>query len=170
MGKLRKCLSIGGVALTMFLCAAWLASGWYSLWYGDGGLPRYTLSVSAYSGYARIDVFPKGPRQPQGFSHDRGVTIERREQGFDLSESWTAPLIHPGLYRSTVCFVPAWCLVLPAAILTLIVWKCDFVGWGRAMIARRRIRLSKCPHCAFDLVGLASDAACPECGKLRTPT
>jgi hypothetical protein len=48
--------------------------------------------------------------------------------------------------------------VLAAGAAAAILWNAD-------MRARRRARLRLCPACGYDRRGLATDAACPECGS-----
>ncbi len=39
--------------------------------------------------------------------------------------------------------------------------------WWRDAMLRRRERMGACVQCGYDRVGLAEDAACPECGRVR---
>ena len=65
-------------------------------------------------------------------------------------------LLHTKLYRYRALLRKYWWLVLftlPSAM--------------RRAIRRARLRRGLCPHCTYDLRGMAADTQCPECGRMR---
>jgi hypothetical protein len=56
--------------------------------------------------------------------------------------------------------IPLWPVVLLTAIPAFLMWRTDLRLW-------RRGRAGRCLTCGYDRLGLAADAACPECGKAQ---
>lgn len=154
--KIRKILKWVGTVLTLALLAVQVGSGWLGLFRCDYRGPRIETAVS--SGQVMVIYRSKpvttlpNPAWETGFLR---VFIAARE--------FTWVFVRPGgiVYSKTQrASVPAWYLVLAAAIPTLIAWRLD---WS----ARRRMLQGSCPHCKFNLAGLRENAVCPECGKGR---
>ena len=55
-------------------------------------------------------------------------------------------------------------IVIAASVSVLLVWVGIALGGARRT---RRVRQGRCAWCGYSLVGIASDAACPECGERR---
>ena len=54
-------------------------------------------------------------------------------------------------------FLPLWIPILMTVLPTALAWRLD-------TLARRRAAAGKCVKCGYDLSGLTTGAACPECG------
>ena len=157
-GRFRRFTKWKALSVTTGLFAAWIGSGWG--WAGYDG-PGY----GAFYEYGDLVVVSWDPslnnpnrpywrayRAPSFIFEDQGLqTLVLRTK----RTAWYPPQEHIAIH--------GWLFVLIAAIPTGFAWRCDIITF----IARRKPKQNACPHCRFDLAGLAPDVRCPECGNLR---
>ena len=149
--KLRKTIKWGGAAITLLLVVIWAASLRWQLGWASGGNPIViTGLLSVIFAYNRIDMPPEANLQIQpGWSFVRIAGPPQWRVEHERSPRLTSLSI---------------VILLPAAFTfaaSLVVCRLD-------VIARRRAQPNLCHKCGYNLSGLPSVAACPECGNQRS--
>lgn len=153
----------------LLLLLAWIVSGWWiAEWERVSSDDRITFTLS------------RGCLTPLRFTRQywpsdsllSAETYPTRPDEFRLTPEHTAPSWswgfgiqqvpshggNFGMEHTLPLWAPFLALGLPAG------W-----AWRADAIIRRRERSHLCLRCGYDRKGLASDAACPECGALSEP-
>jgi hypothetical protein len=99
-----------------------------------------------------LSMFGSAMRVHGGYEITRA--LGRTRSGFAAEAALPLRPIWLGIAVNTLLYTTFWLGVLHL-----------LARWRKA----RGARAGKCPNCRYDLVGLRSDAACPECGHERTP-
>ena len=135
----------GGLVVTVLLAALWVASAsWYYM--------------SAYQEPQWTSWIPTG--ETWSVSVQLGVLEISYWKAADFPPELAGLVLLLQVPPSQLWSIPLWTLALIAAIPTAI-------AWHRDRSSARRLKQGHCPHCAFDLTGLAPNTLCPECGKPR---
>jgi hypothetical protein len=167
----------GGLVVTVMLAVLWIASGWgvagvggpgFGVYFTEGDFqvgwwpPGSIDNMSPTSFDAEFDFRRPALFRPQGLvtlvtaSSDLVPLTWDVAEGFPLYPSAPTP---KGTARSIS--VHAWFLpvlsIIPSAI-----------AWHRDRSLARRLKQGHCPHCAFDLTGLAQSAPCPDAATPAT--
>lgn len=144
-GCIAACAALGLALLFGSLFELRWSTGtnaWINIGYGAVGAGRIDA--------AQFDLrYPDTPWQttPRGWS--------LRFTGVYLVEVW--PMYERDPIR-TSGWLPLWIPFMCAAIPTALLWRVE-------LRVRRRARRGLCPACGYERHGLATDAACPECGS-----
>lgn len=134
------------MAVCVLIAGVWTVNSWWSCWYGWVASKGRERFIGIDSGYLGVISCPSG--------------------GFDrIGWSWWAnshglrwkPVV---VARPTnfAVLTPLWMPLLLVAAPTACLWWRD----------RRRARPGYCAACGYDLAGLGSGVACPECGALES--
>ena len=151
-----------GLAILILIALTWFISRWRGLyWCGTNGANTYRVEFA--SGRVRLahDYYA-----PRAFSPPWRLTAWTSGWVFvptsrDATRLWLWNFHYqdtPGLHQ---LYIPLWSLMaMPAVPLTI------------AAIRRRRTlkhahNTNPCPHCSYNLTGLAPNSPCPECGRTR---
>ncbi|MBU6414470.1 MAG: hypothetical protein KGS45_13490 [Planctomycetes bacterium] len=139
--------------LLVALTAAWIASGWFTFgcviyWCISANKEKLPLSFSAGNFY--ISLEQTTGKWPSNF----GVLWEgQRDSGFDLLPlTWN----YSNQYFTKNITFPAWIPPLLLVIPTILMWRSYFIN--------RPHKPGTCSKCGYDITGLVSKEACPECG------
>ncbi|MBK8267889.1 MAG: hypothetical protein IPK83_06120 [Planctomycetes bacterium] len=134
-----------GFCTCLLILAAWAVSLRYYCWIPMGR----TGSIYLSEGSLVVRISKTSPNwwgdAPYFESH------QWRVFGFEKPKLLDNP-------NATILVVPFWLLFLVAAIPTVLLFR----------LGRRRIVAGHCPHCDYDLRGIAS-GICPECGNTIPP-
>jgi hypothetical protein len=134
----------GGAVACVVLLAAWIGSGWWSIWWcGYGG-------VFVAAGEGEVSTGWMGFELSAGVeSHSSPVFADWR--------FWWPPIGATADPDWLELRTKLWLLLAIAASATAVAWRLDAQ-------ARRRERAGHCPSCDYDCTGVPAGAACPECG------
>jgi hypothetical protein len=88
--------------------------------------------------------------------HGGGIELGNGAMPSDPADWWP---------RVALPCLPIWGGLAGDTIIYAVMWRLLLAAPGR-ILARRRRRRGECVACAYDLRGLGSDAACPECGAV----
>jgi hypothetical protein len=146
--RIRKTIKWVAAAMTVLLIAIWVASGSWSFVYTSPG--NYTQVAKGVVLWMWSD--PTRPSMSNGAAQHEW-TIEPALGPW----SWAWHL-ETGIGSGYIA-IPFWSMALLAAGITAIAWRLDIRARRRALGG-----LNLCTNCNYDRTGLATQAACPECG------
>jgi hypothetical protein len=145
----------GGVVVCVVVAGVWVATVWWTI----HCILRSRLLLSFEGGTVAYQYSPSGPgsvvlrKLPSLSVERRDATLDPWAWGFRRDAAVT--LITGGTPSYPV--TPLWLPLLLACAPTAFAWQLE-------LRRRRRSRIGHCPTCNYNLAGLASGAACPECG------
>lgn len=157
--RIREVVKWGGLALTVTLAALWAVSARFEIVATTPLGKAGTVSVYFLTGILQ-------------FNWNSGRNPFRPPSATDIDTGYSAPDIawnalppnrnafawwRMGVHNDLSVTVPGWFPAAATFITTAIAWRLD-------RIARRRRRDGTCWKCGYERTGLASQAACPECG------
>lgn len=131
--------SLAAIVLVTLVSTRWYQAVWY---FPEGGGLSLTWGQFTLAG----NIAP-APVQARGRSH---LVAGRVDPRIEWAGAW-------GSYGNT------WYLAVPLWLPTVLL-ACLAGGAWRAHSSRRRERTGTCARCGYDRAGLATGAACPECG------
>ncbi len=150
-GRARRFINWAGLVVSALFAAVWIGSAWYAGGYVTKNRD-FAISVShgcIGSAWGHI------PDTPSGWWHQTTSSVGR---GFSFR--WWFSTVEAKKTFPFILNIPIWPLILAAVTPFAITWR-------REYRIRRGLKSNMCPHCKFDLSGLALESVCPECGEAR---
>ena len=149
--KPQKTIKWGGAAITLLLIVLWAMSlRWQVMWISRGNPVVMTGLVAGVVAYIQIEMPPGGHI--------------RTQPSWTLRHAAMTPEWELKYERSTGLFSILVLILVPAAFAL----AASLVACRLDVIARRRAQPNLCHKCGYNLSGLPSVAACPECGNQRS--